>query len=238
MNRVSAAVAPPSRSIAFRLITSKYSPNHDRSWPPNASPNSLTHGLQVHLWVPRFWSPRSSPKSLYLGLQVHLWVTRSQPPCASPNPLDHSLQVYLGVQLHLSLQVNLETCSITASKCISELHDLGIQMNLQTHLITSSKCITESLDLGLQMHLQTPLIMASKCISELLDLSLQCISKPARSQPPSASLSSTQSRPPSVSPNSLDCGLQIHLPVYTITASKCISKFSQSASPGAPSITL
>ena len=125
------------------------------------------------------------------------------------------------------------------SKCISELQDLGLQLHLQNRSITASKCISEF-----------NLISASKCISELLDLGLlmhlqtcsitasKYISKPARSQPPCASLSSTRSRPASASPKSLYCGLQVHLPVHTITASKCISKFSQSASPGAPAITL
>jgi len=49
MNRVSAAVAPPSWSSASKSTTSKYSSNLDRSWPPSQSPNSLDHGLKVHL---------------------------------------------------------------------------------------------------------------------------------------------------------------------------------------------
>jgi len=49
MNRVSAPVAPASRTTASRLTASKYSSNIARSWPPSASPNSLDHGLQVHL---------------------------------------------------------------------------------------------------------------------------------------------------------------------------------------------
>jgi hypothetical protein len=36
----------------------------------------------------------------------------------------------------------------------------------------------------------------------------------------------------------LDLGLQVHLPVPMMTASKCISKSAQSASPGAHAITL
>jgi len=35
-----------------------------------------------------------------------------------------------------------------------------------------------------------------------------------------------RSRPPSGSPNSITCGLQVHLPTHSITASKCISKLS------------
>jgi len=140
--------------------------------------------------------------------------------------------------LNLSLQMSVQTYSITASKWITELLDLGLQMHLRTRIITASKCISELLNLGLQIRLQPCSITASKCISELLDLGLQCISKLAQSRPPSGSLSSTRSRPPSASSNSLDRGLQVHLPVYMITASKCISNVSQSASPGAPAITL
>jgi len=88
--------------------------------------------------------------------------------------------------------------------------------------------------------LQPRLIMACKCISKL-----------ARSQPPSASLSSleyslqvnhqpcsimaskcfsevTRSRPPRASPHSFDSSLQVYLQTRSITASECISKFTRS----------
>jgi hypothetical protein len=121
-----------------------------------------------------------------------------------------------------------------ASKWIFEVLDLGLQMHLQTRSISASKCISELLHLGLQMHLQMHLqtrsISASKSISECNSISAsKCISKPARDRPPSASTSSTRSRPPSESANLLDHGLQVHLSVHTITASKCISTFSQSS---------
>jgi hypothetical protein len=84
------------------------------------------------------------------------------------------------------LQVLVQSRSITASKCISELarlrppssHEHGLQVHLQTRSITASKCISEftrstspsaslsSLDLSLQVHIQTRSITASKCISE------------------------------------------------------------------------
>jgi hypothetical protein len=133
--------------------------------------------------------------------------------------------------------VHLQTRSITASKCIFQLHNL--QVHLQTRSITASNCISEF-----------NLILTSKCISKLarsrppsasLSYTIwasKCISKLARSRPPCASLSSTRSRPSSAFPNSLDRSLQVHLPVHMITASKFISKSSQSASPGAPAITL
>jgi hypothetical protein len=38
-------------------------------------------------------------------------------------------------------------------------------------LISASKCISQLLDLGLQMHLQTRSITASKCISEFNSIS-------------------------------------------------------------------
>jgi len=139
MNRVSAAIAPPSRSTASTSTTSKYSSNLDRSWPPSASSKSLDHGLQVHLWV-----------------------TRSRPPNATPNSLDHGLQAHLWFH------------STMTSKCISKLdHDHGLQVRT---------------------------IMASKCISKL-----------TRLRPQGASLSSTWSRPPSASPNSLEPVFQMHL---------------------------
>jgi len=61
-------------------------------------------------------------------------------------------------------QVLVQSCSITASKCISKLARLRPP---------------SSHDHGLQVHLQTRSIMASKCISQL-----------ARSRPPSTSLMS------------------------------------------------
>ena len=162
----------------------------------------------------------------------------SWPPSVSPTSLNHGLQVHL------------ETRSIMASKCILDLHDLGLQVQLRTRSITASKCISELLKYGLQMHLQSRSITPSMCIYKLarsrprtaaLSYSIsacKCISTPTWSRPPSPSPCSTRSRPPSASPNSLDRGLQEHLPVHTIIASKCISKFSQSGSPGTPAITL
>jgi len=87
MNRVSAAVTPPSK-----LTTSKYFFWLTRSRPPSASSNTIDHSLQVHLSVYSIsaskciselsWSgPQSaSLSSLDLGLQLHLqtgWITAS-----------------------------------------------------------------------------------------------------------------------------------------------------------------
>jgi len=108
---------------------------------------------------------------------------RSRPQSASPNSLDHGLQVHLS------------TSSITASQCISKLARSW-----------PPSVSPDSLDYGLQVHM----IMPFKCISKL-----------ARSWPPSASLSS------------LNLSLQVHLHTRSITASKCISEFTQSPSPSA-----
>ena len=126
--------------------------------------------------------------------------TQSRPPGVSPNSLDRGLPVHLWVQFDLGLQLNLQTSSITASMCISELHDLGLQMHLQTCFIPASKCISELLEFGIQIHLQPRSITASKCISEFNSITACiCISK------------LTPSRPPSTSPSSHDHGLQVHL---------------------------
>jgi len=114
--------------------------------------------------------------------------------------------------------VHLQGRSITASQCISQLHDLGIQMHLQTRSITASMCISEF-----------NLILASKCISELLDLGLQtrsitackCISE-FNWNPASKYISKlTRSQPPSTFPSSHDHGLQVHLEILSISISSC-----------------
>src|SRR5258708_7060674 len=84
----------------------------------------------------------------------------------------------------------------------------------------------------------------------------KCISKLARSRPPSAALISHdlglqlhlqtrsitaskcisklyRSRPPSAALSSLDLGLQVHLQTRLITASKCISNLGRSRPPSA-----
>jgi hypothetical protein len=96
-----------------------------------------------------------------------------------------------------------------------------------------------SINYGLQVNRYPCSITASKCISEFnLISACQSIFKIARSQPPSASLSSIRSWPPSVSPCSVHRGLQVNFPVHTITSSMCISKFTHSASPDTPAMTL
>ena len=174
---------------------------------------SHSHGCEVtNRWIESHHLVRySSTTSKYLSN-----LNRSRPPSASPKSLDYSLPVR----------------PIMASKCISKLaqlqppslHDHGLQVAyLQTRSITATKCIPNlaqsgppsSHEHGLQVHLQTPSIMIWECISKF-----------------------TWSRPPSVSPNTLDFRLQVHLQTRSITALEYISEFTQSSVSGAPRIAL
>ena len=149
-------------------------------------------------------------------LQVLLPPPDWPPPSTPTISLDHCLQVYL------------QTRSITASQCISQLgrsqppgvspnsHDYG----LHDRTIPASKCISklawshppsESPN-SHQYSFELCTITASKCIYKL-----------------------TRSRPQSASPNSLYHSLQVHLQPRAIAASKCITKLDwsrpQSVSP-------
>jgi len=236
--------------------------------------------LQLISSVSSHGGPYFAPLSSFPRLRVNQYLKLQLPSKLHPDvpPLDRLPPSTPPIPFDHGLQKHLQTPSIPASKCISELHDLGLPVYLQTwwitaskcirefNLILASKCISELLNLGLQMPHQTPLITASTCISKFNLISPSeciaklaqsrppsaslssawslprsaslsytisaswCISKPAPSLPPSASLSSTRWRPPSASPNSLDRVLQVHLPVVTITASKCSSKVSSSIS--------
>ena len=150
----------------------------------------------------------------------------SWPPRASLNSLNHCLQVHIRAERSRSPSASL-SYSISPSKCISKPAWSRPLSAFLTHFTSDSKCISKFAGWWPPCASLSHSISASKFIS-----------KSARSQPPSPSLSSNQSRAPSASPNSLHRGLQVHLPVYTITAYKFIYKFSQSASPGAPANTL
>jgi len=155
--------------VRHPLTASKYSSNLARSRPPNASRNSLHHGLQVHL-QPRSitpcefaqsWPQNASGNSLDHGLEVSTimaskWYASklawSRPPSVTLTWLHYGLQVRTGM----------------ASWCISKL--------------AWSRCRSaslSSLDHDLEGYLQIRLITASKFISTL-----------ARSRPQSISLSS------------------------------------------------
>jgi len=118
MIRVSAPVAPPSRTYRLQIdrlfvllqslsiMASKCISKLPRCRPPSASPNSLDRGLQC----------RSITASNCISK-----LARSRPPSASPNSLDRGLQVYLQSRSITASKVHLQCRSITASKCISKL---------------------------------------------------------------------------------------------------------------------
>ena len=95
---------------------------------PCCTPLSTFPQLRVNQWIESQLLSRLPPK-----LPPPDWP----PPSTPPISLDHGLQV------------RLQPCSITASKCISKLtqlrppslHDYGLQVHLQTRMITTSKCV-------------------------------------------------------------------------------------------------
>jgi len=158
-------------------------------------------------------------------LQINQWIESQLPLRLPPNPLPPSTPPIL---VNHSLQVHLQTRSVTVSECISKFTpsrsrsaspkslDHGLPVDLQTLLITASKCISELtkyrspiaspnlLDHGLKVYLWVHSTSAAKCISKF-----------------------APSRPPSASPNSIDPALQVPLSVHPISASKCISELAQ-----------
>jgi len=112
-----------------------------RPWscPPSVSPNSLDHGLHVHLQTRRSRPPSASPNSSITASRCISHLARSGLPSVSPVSLDYCLQVR----------------TIMASNCISKL--------ARSRPPSAS---LSSLDLSVQVHLLTCSIMASKWISE------------------------------------------------------------------------
>jgi len=140
------------------------------------------------------------------------------PPGSRPNLLDYGLQVRTIMapqrisphSLDHGRQLHHHTRSITASNCISEMARLwppgastnSLDNGLQTRSIAASKVAPSWTP---RAYLQTRSISASKCISKL-----------------------APSRPPSVSPNLCDCGLQVNLQNRSMTASKSFPKLTRS----------
>ena len=128
MNRVSAPVAPPSRT--YRLQIDRLLVLHQSrsvmackcisKLPRLRSPNSLDHGFQSHLQT------RSTAASKCISE-----LAQSRPPSASPNSLDHGLQVHL------------QTRSIMASKCISKLARLQLPSASPNSLNRGLQCISK-----------------------------------------------------------------------------------------------
>ena len=133
------------------------------------------------------------------------------------------------ILLDHGLLVHLQTRSIIATKCISNLPQLRPPSSIDQRILCASQ---NSLDYGLGVHVETGLFTASKCISRLLRLwppsshdgglqmnlqarlitASKCIFNHARLRP-----SSWQ-----------NCGLQAHLQIRSIKACKCISKLTRS----------
>ena len=113
-------------------------PNLARSWPQSVSPNSLHHGLRVHLHTRSIMASKC------------IWVTQSRPPSASPYSLDLGLQVHLHTRLITAFTFTRSwppsaslSNMISASKCISKLARSWLPSgHLYVHTITASKCIS------------------------------------------------------------------------------------------------
>ena len=97
--------------------------------------------------------------TLYLQLHVNQRIESQLPSCLPPNrplpstPLishDFSLQVYLQTR-SITASQGISEVTITASKCISKLarlrppssHDHGLHLHLQTRSMTASRCISQ-----------------------------------------------------------------------------------------------
>jgi len=144
------------------------------------------------------------------------------------------------ILLSHSLQVHLQTCSNTASKCIPNFapsHSLDVHLEVYI-IIWPPRASPNTLDHGLQVRAT----MASNCISKL-----------ARSQPPSSNdhdlqvhrhtrllMASkfTQSWAPTLSPHLLHYSLQVDVYVQEVISSKCISEYTWWSSSGTPPIAL
>jgi len=172
---------------------SKYLPIHAWAQPPGACPNSLDHGLQVHLQTRSittctcfFRLPWLLPASSYdHHLQVHLqsgssiacMFAWSLPPSAylhtrwiSPSKFARSWPP----QVHISILARSWRPSVSPNSL-----DYLLEVHHQSLSIIISQCISKftglcppgvapnTLNPGLQVHLHTRLITASQCISSV-----------------------------------------------------------------------
>jgi len=136
------------------------------------------NGVSAPIAAPSRYTTCRSTTSISTTSKNSSNLDRSWLPSISPNMLNCSLQSSALSSLDLGVQVHLQTCSITASKCISEFTrsrppsaspnslDHGLQMQLWFNSISASKCTStlprtrppsaylSSLNLGLQVHLQ------------------------------------------------------------------------------------
>jgi len=102
---------------------------------------ALHHPNIDRLPLPASLSSRGGPDCIQFykvpQWPVHWWIESQLPSHLTsdlPRP-DRPPPSTALISLDHGLQVHLQTRSITASKCISELHDRGLQMDLQTRSI-------------------------------------------------------------------------------------------------------
>ena len=170
------------------------------------------HHVQHHPKINSLTLPASFPSlggcctqlSTFPQLHVTQWIESQLPSRLPPNRLPPSTPP---IPLDHSLQVHLQTRSLTSSECMSKLPRSWPPSASSEFTISGPPSASpNSLDHGLQVYLQTRLITACKFAT---------------------------SWPPCASPNSLHPGLQVHLWVHSISVSRCISKLAQSWPPSA-----
>ena len=180
--------------MEWSKVNTEYSIHRVRHTPSTAHTKYDIHHILYHpkidfLPLPASLSALSRPCCTEFSTFPWLWVNQwiesrlplhypsNRPPPDRPPPSTPPISIDHGLQVHL------QTCSIMASKCISEFN-----------LISASTCISKLAQSRPPSASLSYTISASKCISKL-----------TQSRPPSATLSSTWSRPPSASPLRLWC---------------------------------
>jgi len=147
------------------------------------------HCFSLPASLSSFGRPCCTQFSTFLQLRINQWLESQLPLCLPSEllPPDWPPPSTPPIWLNHGLQAHLQTLSITASKCITELapsqpvsaspnsvdHDL--QVHLQTHLNTASKCCSKLAPLqppGVSRHLhdyrlQVCPITTSKCITKI-----------------------------------------------------------------------
>ena len=184
--------------------------------------------------------------SKFTQLQVNQWIQSQIPSRLPPEllPPDWPPPGTPGISLDHGVQVHLQTCSITASRCITILtrsrptcpHHHSRQVYLHTRSIKVSKLAPSRppraspnlLDYRIGVHLQTQSVtMVNLVWSRHPSVSLNPLDYvlQARTITDSKGISKLTQL---WSPNSLDHGVQVHLQTCWITPLQCISNFTGS----------
>jgi len=194
-------------------------------------------------WVDTEYSiPRvqHTPSTAYTEYSIH-WVQHTPSTASTQDCLSslHSHDYELTPECSFSFRrASLHDRTLSAS---SPWELKGKVTWSHSHVCESTNWWIESQHPGapsidrLQVLVQSRTITASKVYHQTRSITA---SKFARSWPPKCISKPARSRPPIVSPNSLDCGLQVHLQTRSITASKCISEVTRSSFSGATRIAL